>query len=560
MIGVRHALGIGSALVALALTFSLATAVRAADGVAGAAPPGPVANVWIDVDGGSCVRRQAAGPYADGQACSSLQAAANAAGSGDVVRIRDGRYSGQQLSGTKKVTFAAAGPGRPSFGQLITSAANTTMRHLLFENRDPPTGSLVCSYFDYTLFACGPNQVYDDVVVDALHKGSGNPERRGGLQVEGGATRLVFRNGEIRGVWDSKGFQGGSVGMLVENTLFHDIRLTPAGEAAGVHNECAYVTGGDGQTWRRNRFMYCPVMAMFFANYLGGPPFSQVTVENNLFTHALNSEGAWHNGSSFVIPNGAGGQNQVNGWIVRYNTFEVPPSFGRTPGSGDDNGSAQFYGNLGADGDCGVPEWTYRNNVGETCGGAGEVRVRNATNDSRRPNQAPFYMNAPGGDFRLRPGSAALNRGDPGRYPATDADGANRPLRSRPDAGAYELGTGILAVGGRGGALKAALSRFARANGADLLLTLGTGSPKPPGAGMALAGLHGAAAHSLRRARDVEVVAVDAAVTPAQTAWLRQTLSRPATVPRVIVLRHGPLGCAADARSAKVRAAWLPLF
>jgi hypothetical protein len=249
----------------------------------------------------------------------------------------------------------------------------------------------------------------------------------------------------------------------------------------------------------------------------------------------------------------------VNGWVVRYNTFEVPPNFGSTPGTGDDNGSALFYGNLGADGACGVPEWTYRNNVGETCGGPGEVRVRNATNDAGNPNRAPFYVNAPAGDFRLRAGAAAINRGDPGRYPATDADGANRPLRSRPDAGAYELGTGILAVGGRGGAVATAMSRFARANGADLLLALGSGSP-PPSAGMALAGLHGSAAHTLRRARDVEVLSVDAAVTPAQTAWLRRALARPTTVPRVVVLRHGPLGCATDAASAAVRSAWLPLF
>ena len=95
-----------------------------------------------------------------------------------------------------------------------------------------------------------------------------------------------------------------------------------------------------------------------------------------MFTHTLNDGGTWHDGAAFVIPNGANGQNQVNNWVVRYNTFEVPPLITSTPSTADDNGSARFYGNLGADGACGIPEWTYSYNVGETCGGKGEVRVR----------------------------------------------------------------------------------------------------------------------------------------------------------------------------------------
>jgi hypothetical protein len=435
-------------------TWLVVAAIAVSIGVGGAAgavvrteASGPAANLWVDADGGSCTRHGAASSYADAQACGSLQAAANAASAGDVVLIRDGRYPGQLLTGAKRLTFRGAGPGRPSFGQIITSAANVAFTHVLVENRDPPAGNTPCSYFDYTLFTCGPGQTYVDVIVDGLSKGSGNPERRGGLQVDAGSTNLVFRNGEIRGVLDSKGFQGGSDGMLIENTVFRDIRLSPAGEAAGVHNECAYVTGGDRQTWRRNRFLLCPVMAMFFANYLGGPPFSNVTIENTLFTHTLNSRGEWHNGASFVIPNGAGGQNQVTNWVVRYNTFETPPDFGSTPGTGDDNGSAHYYGNLGADGACGAREWTYSYNVGETCRGVGEVAIRGATNSSGRPNQAPFYVDAPAGDFTLKPRSAARDRGDPRRYPRADVEGGHRPLRA-PDAGAYEYGTGVLAAGG----------------------------------------------------------------------------------------------------------------
>jgi hypothetical protein len=266
------------------------------------------------------------------------------------------------------------------------------------------------------------------VIVDGL-----NSRDKHGIGSPGNG--FVFKNGEIRNILDMKGFEGGADNMLIENNYWHDIKIrTP-----GVHNECAYITDGNNQTWRGNRFILCPIMAMFFANWLGGPPFGPVIVENNVFTHAVNSESLnWHDGSSFVIPNGAGGQNQVNNWIVRYNTFEVAPLISQTPGSGDDNGSALFYGNLGADPSCNLPEWTLSYNVGTTCGRVGEIFVPNATNTRQFPNRAPFYINAPAGDFHLKTGTnAAVNIGAP-IFPPFDLDGNVRPFGPSVDAGAYE--------------------------------------------------------------------------------------------------------------------------
>jgi chitodextrinase len=413
----------------------------------GACPPPPppppgsgTANLWLDPSGGSCVRFASPVGYVDAQACGSLQAAANAAVSGDTINIADGSYPGQSVSGTKTLTFRAAGPGRPSFGQFVSAASNLTVRGVLVQNRDEqPTPFCSTWILDYTLFVCAPNNTYDNVIVDGMRHPSPDPDRRGGIQLTGSGSGFVFKNGEIRGVWDSKGFQGGADNMVFENNLWNDIRLTNAGGAAGVHNECAYVAAGDNQIWRGNTFLFCPIMAMFFANFIGGPPFSNVLIENNIFTHAVNDENLnWHDGAAFVIPNGQSGQNQVNNWVVRYNTFEVPPSIERTPGTGDDNGSAKFYGNLGAAGSCGIPEWTYSYNVGQVCGGTGDLTVANATNNRSNPNRSPFYINAPAGDFHLKPGSAPINRGDPSRYPPTDRDNLSRPIGSAPDAGAHE--------------------------------------------------------------------------------------------------------------------------
>jgi hypothetical protein len=405
-------------------------------------PPGPppgLANLWVDTSGGSCTRSAVPVGHVDAAACSGLQQAANAAQPGDTVNIVDGTYGGQTLTGSKPVTLRGAGPGRPSFGQLIVAASNLTVARVLVENRDdqpiPGCGSWV---LDYTLFVCAPNVTFDHVIVDGLRHPSGDSKRKGGIELASGSG-FVFRNGVVRGVWDSKGFQGGADNMVLENNLFHDIRITPAGAAAGVHNECAYVTEGDNQVWRRNRFVLCPVMAIFFANWLGGPPFSGVLVENNVFTHAVNdSVTDWHDGSSFVIPNGAGGQNEVRNWVVRFNVFEVAPDIARTPSTADDNGSALFYGNLGADPSCSLPEWTITYNVGSTCGRTGERAVPNATNTRNAPNQAPFYVNALGQDFHLKGGAnQAVNLGAPA-FPALDLDGNLRPFAGSVDAGAYE--------------------------------------------------------------------------------------------------------------------------
>jgi hypothetical protein len=193
-----------------------------------------------------------------------------------------------------------------------------------------------------------------------------------------------------------------------------------------------YINGGNRSIYRRNLFIGCPVMAMFFTNWSGGPPYRDVLIENNVFGHTLDNTGGWHSGPSLLLGGGFNNQNTWFGWTVRYNTFETDPFVGDAPGGG-----SRWYGNLGGI-DC-SSAFTYSYNVGETCGGKGEVLVRNATNDRTHRNRAPFYVNAPAGDFRLRPGALAIDRGDPGAHPAVDKLRKRRPAGRAPDAGAYEF-------------------------------------------------------------------------------------------------------------------------
>ena len=519
-----------AALPQLLVVATLIASPGAAEAVptAALAPDPAGANVWLDVNGGSCTRHDAATKYSDSQACDSLQSAWNAAHSGDTVNIAAGTYGRQTLgAGTKKVTFRAAGSQRPKFGQLVSAASNVTFRRITIEERGIDRSG-PCGFSNAVLHPCGADEVFDNVIVDGLNTPGTNVHA-----IRGVGDRFVLKNSEIRDIVDNKGFEGGSNGMVIENNYWHDIKLvTP-----GVHNECMYVDGGSGAVIRDNRFIKCPTMALFFTNYNGGPPYKDILVENNVFGHTLNDEQRWHDGCSFYLAGGQNGQNTVFGWVVRYNTFEVPPCLDPTP-SGGDSGAGKWYGNLGSDGRC-IPEFVFRYNVGETCGGVGEIPVTRATNDSSHPNQAPFYVNAPAGNFQLRPGSAAINRGDPDTFPPRDGSFHNRLIGSAPDAGAYEFRgrsatTGIVARSvGSAGPLSRTVRNFARQNPVALTLALGGGQ-----------------GHYVRRLHDVELIVLPSPAGVAATKWLRRTLAHKTALVRVVVARGTPFVCGAAERAA----------
>jgi hypothetical protein len=357
-----------------------------------------------------------------------LQAAWNAAQSGDTVRIMDGTYGSQALAaGTKTLTFVAAGPGRPKFGQLVSAAQNLTFKGIQLEDRNDLSNA-PCSTAAYgVLVPCGQNQTFDNVIVDGLHTGS-----KHGIESPG--DKFQFLNGEVRNIVNQKGFEGGADDMVIANTYFHDITVT----VDTVHNECAYVDGGDRQVWRNNYFLHCPTMSLYFTNYNGGPAYRDVTVENNVFTHTLTAQQGFHPGCTVVFGLGYNQQNTYVNWTVRYNTFESCVAMSAQTSTTSDDHTSHYYGNLGSDGDC-YPEWVYSYNVvANTCGGTHETQVPGAYNTQQNPNQAPFYTNAPAGDLHLKPGTTPINKADPNNYPPTDKDGTTRPQGTAPDAGAYE--------------------------------------------------------------------------------------------------------------------------
>ena len=103
------------------------------NGTTSACPPPPVppgsglAQVWVDVSGGSCVRSASAAGYVDGSACGSLAGGLWRAQAGDTVLVTAGTYgSAVAPAGSKQVTFRAR-PGRSGLGRRC-SASNVTFR------------------------------------------------------------------------------------------------------------------------------------------------------------------------------------------------------------------------------------------------------------------------------------------------------------------------------------------------------------------------------------------------------------------------------------------------
>lgn len=422
-----------------------------------AAASSGLANLWVLPTGspaGTCTRSSEPETWSaavqarrvcnsSGRPPGAFQAAYAAAADGDMVKVVNGPggddYGHQTIGpGDKHVTLVGAA-GRPEIGRLVNSGRGTTVRGFTIEARGEPGDPGGCSPgftgFNGQLVACAPEQTYDDLVVDGSLEASvsGTCPRVG---VRGGGDGFVFKNSTVTGVEDAKGMEIGGRDMLIENNLFTGIAVTNTCYP-DVHNECVFAsTNLDGTVFRRNRFVACPTHALFVtactapsADCRKGVG-SDVTIENNVFGHTTTASGTFHPGCALVI--GSTSTTTYENWQIRYNTFETCWDIGAPPGSG---GSA-VVGNLG--GHACRRGFRYRYNVGTTCGGTGDLSVEPAVNTARSPDAAPFYVDAPGGDLRLRAASPAIGRGDPADYPAVDKDGVTR--RTPPDAGAYERG------------------------------------------------------------------------------------------------------------------------
>jgi hypothetical protein len=333
------------------------------------------------------------------QPCRTLARGYEVAAPGQVVELQSGTYSGDQIvsgatkSGAKPIVFRPAKGAAPVIDGEIRVRS---LAHLEFQR---------LSFFDFYL--------------------------------EQGSRDITFRNSTMRYFFVRSSTNvrllGGSVGpsddatsptigaagqsappsrtVMIDGVRFHDI--TRARNPSG-HVECLFIQESISVTIRRSRFEHCDVMDLYVNDIVGGPVPRAVTLENNFFDRP--TDGGFY-AIDFAWNPGDVDQDHV----VRYNSIDGSLRF--APGT---YRNVQVYGNIGDLNNCtsGV-SFSYNVWSDRTCG-AHDVRA------------AHGFVDTSTFDLRLAKRAAAVDHGDPKRFPRTDIFGHKRPRGRAPDAGAVE--------------------------------------------------------------------------------------------------------------------------
>lgn len=250
-------------------------------------PPAGSANVWVDSNGGTCVRSTTLIAYNDSTACSSFASAYTAASSGDTVGVT-GSIGVQKFAGGYQAT---QGPGTKTL--MFKGIPGNKVRQIQFAS---------------------PNLTFDGIDVDA------GATKTSGAAFENGGAPFTFKNGRIGNVVDEKGALVTEAGIVFDNVEFHDVVL----RTNGVHNECIFAAVPDGMIIRNSRFRNCAVMDLFFV-YPDWwptlpPPYKNVTLENNDFDKPVGTYAIYIGKIGTSIANSA----PITGWRVRNNNFDGP--------------------------------------------------------------------------------------------------------------------------------------------------------------------------------------------------------------------------------------------
>jgi hypothetical protein len=308
------------------------------------------------------------------------------------VTVAPGVYPGQSVpSGSKAVTFS--GGAGVVVRQLLSDVSNVT---------------------------------YDGISVDA------GGAHTTGAALEIGGDNVTFRNASVGNVVDEKGLLIDGANHTIDNVTFHDAVL----KTSGVHMECVYAIVVPGFTIRNSTFRDCAIMDLFFTygNWWNPlpPMYGNVTIENNVFGHSEDdNNSSWHYYGLYIASIGPNGTaDPMSGWVVRNNTFENEAAI--SPDNGT-NGT-RWVNNLG-NWECksGI---AFSHNVGKKCGPT-DRQVSPASSTST-VTAALGWLNPALQDFHLKPGSPAINAGDPNDAPPLDREGLQRD--AQPDAGAHEFG------------------------------------------------------------------------------------------------------------------------
>ena len=333
--------------------------------------------------------------------CGSLEAAYRAAAPGDVVQIAGGSYPKQTIPALGRpapaVEIAAVPGATVQFSGLDVKADNVIVRgvHTSFADVEGSASDFVDNvrFFDVHARTHWVSAARDFTWT----RGSIGPNHNKTPHVIGG-TPTSYR-------------------LVYDQILWHDATR----DASDVHIECLLALGPQGLTIRNSRFTNCAVFDILISRILSDPPPRDFVIENTVLEASKDVDGS--NGYYTLMT----GEDLFDGFTLRNNVWGLAISL---PGPLRD---ARIVGNVGQAASCrsGV---TYSHNVFGDRKCSSSDRVANGA-------FAAQFVDPDRGDWRLKPGAAAIDAADPGDHPATDAAGCPRPVGAGPDAGAYEFGS-----------------------------------------------------------------------------------------------------------------------
>lgn len=358
------------------------------DGPAHAGGEGPIVVSPAGDDGGGCTRSDP---------CLTLERAYRLAKPGETVEVTAGTY------GVQTIDAGSPSPGpqkivlRPERGARVElEALEVDATHL--ELRGFTVGSV-------TTGPAAQDVVLRDVTI------------RGGFFILS-SQRVSIVGGSVGPgvdfhpmITSADGDPNPPRDILVDGVLFHD--WTRSNDS--VHTECLQVGGGDGIVVRNSRFRNCDVMDLHVTHFGAAPMTRNVTIENNFFSAA-------GDGGFYAIQ-----ANAFENLLVRNNSLAQALKIFTGAGQGP-NVNVRVFANVGPNESWGCERGvSYRHNVWDG------ARCHATDVDAPLP-----FVDAAAGDFHLRAGSAAIDRGHPGSSPTDDIDGDPRPRGKAADAGADE--------------------------------------------------------------------------------------------------------------------------